>query len=256
MEVLKIKLYQPVACYRKPLSFGVVETFLLPPFSTVKGWIHYTADVKKEFPKKEEFPMKISIHGTFRTVGYQLQKFKKFDREREGRPKLIGFSKKYTLVSSPIYVQELFDVNLTIYLSADEELLQKFRENLLIKDFVSLGRREDLALLVEEPKPVKLEPFKAPRFLRIRELTYLTRETAKKLKLSGTYYRLGICYDDNLKKLVGWRYFLKKEDFLLAAPTSRRVREDLDFIYVDPEDGRAVEMVNLEACSGNSGEGH
>ena len=250
MEVLKIKLYQPVACYRKPLSFGVVETFLLPPFSTVKGWIHYTAGVEKEYS------LKVSIHGSFGTVGYQLQKFKKFDREREGRPKLIGFGKKYTLVSSPIYVQELFDVNLTIYLSADEELLQKFRENLLIKDFVSLGRREDLALLVEEPKPVKLEPFKAPRFLRIRELTYLTRETAKKLKLSGTYYRLGICYDDKLKKLVGWRYFLKKEDFLLAAPTSRRVREDLDFIYVDPEDGRAVEMVNLEACSGNSGEGH
>jgi len=248
MEALKIKLYQPVACYRKPLSFGVVETFLLPPFSTVKGWIHYTAGVEKEYF------MKVSIHGSFGTVGYQLQKFKKFDRKREGQPEVPGVGK--TLINSPIYVQELFDVNLTIYLSADKELLQKFRENLLIKDFISLGRREDLALLVEEPEFVKLEPFKAPSFFRIRELTYLTRETAKKLKLSGTYYRLGICYDEKLKELVGWRYFLKKQDFLLTAPTSRRVGADLDFIYVDPEDGRAVEMVNLEACSGNSGEGH
>ncbi len=248
MEVLKIKLYQPVACYRKPLSFGVVETFLLPPFSTIKGWIHYTADVEREHS------MKVSIHGSFGTVGYQLQKFKKFDRKREGQPEVPGFGK--TLISSPIYVQELFDVNLTIYVSADKKLLQKFRENLLIKDFISLGRREDLALLVEEPKPVELVPFKAPRFLRIRELTYLTRETAKKLRLSGTYYRLGICYDEKLKKLVGWRYFLKKEDFLLTAPASRRIGKDLDFIYVDPEDGRAVEMVNLEACSETSGEGN
>ncbi len=248
MEALKIKLYQPVACYRKPLSFGVVETFLLPPFSTVKGWVHYTAGVEKEYS------MKVSIHGRFGTVSYQLQKFKKFDRKRAGQPEVPGFGK--TLISSPIYVQELFDVNLTIYLSADRELLQKFRENLLIKDFISLGRREDLALLVEEPEFVELEPFKAPRFLRIRELTYLTREIAKELKLSGTYYRLGICYDEKLKELVGWRYFLKKKDFLLTAPASRRVREDLDFIYVDPEDGRAVEMVNLEACSETSGEGH
>ncbi len=248
MEALKVKLYQPVACYRKPLSFGVVETFFLPPFSTVKGWVHYTAGVEKEYS------MKVSIHGRFGTVGYQLQKFKKFDRKRAGQPEVPGFGK--TLISSPIYVQELFDVNLTIYVSAAEELLQEFRESLLIKDFISLGRREDLALLVEEPKPVELEPFKAPRFFRIRELTYLTREIARKLKLSGTYYRLGICYDEKLKELVGWRYFLKKQDFLLTAPASRRVREDLDFIYVDPEDGRAVEMVNLEACSGNSGEGH
>ena len=247
MEVLKIKLYQPVACYRKPLSFGVVETFLLPPFSTVKGWIHYTAGVEKEYS------MKVSIHGSFGTVGYQLQKFKKFDRKREGQPEVPGFGK--TLISSPIYVQELFDVNLTIYLSADRELLQKFRENLLIKDFISLGRREDLALLVEEPEFVELEPFKAPRFLRIRELTYLTRETAKKLKLSGTYYRLGICYDEDLKRLVGWRYFVNKRDFLLTNPISRRVTQPLNSVYTDPEDGREVEMVNLEACGETFSEG-
>ena len=242
MEALKLKLYQPVACYRKPLSFGVVETFFLPPFSTVKGWIHYTAGAKKEYP------VSISVHGSFGTVGYQIQKFKKFDRKREGQPELPGFNK--TLVSSPVYVQELYDVYLTVYVSAEEELLSSFCENILLKDFVSLGRKEDIALLIEEPKPIELEPLNSPGFLRIKELTLLTRELAGKLGLSGTFYRLGLCYDEKLKEVTGWRYFLKKRDFLLANPMTRRVNESLSSVYVDPEDGRALEMIPLETCSG------
>ena len=241
MKALKLKLYQPVACYRKPLSFGVVETFLLPPFSTVKGWIHYTAGAQGEYP------LLLSIHGRFETVGYQLQKFKKFDRRREGQPELPGFSK--TLISSPVYVQELHDVYLTFYVAGAEELLSKFLENLLIKDFISIGRKEDTALLIQEPEFVELEPFKGPGFFRIEDLTLLTRETAEKIGLSGTFYRLGLCYDEELKELTGWRYFIKKRDFLIANPTSKRLRENLDSIYVDPEDGRAVEMVELETCS-------
>ncbi len=241
MKALKVKLYQPVACYRKPLSFGVVETFFLPPFSTIKGWVHYTAGAEKEHS------LSVSIHGRFETVGYQLQKFKKFDRKREGQPELPGFSK--TLISSPVYVQELYEVYLTIYIAGDQELLSKFLENLLIKDFISIGRKEDTALLIQEPEFVELEPFKAPRFLRIKDLTLLTRETAEKIGLFGTFYRLGLCYDEELKELTGWRYFRKKRDFLVVNPTSKRLRENPDSIYVDPEDGRAVEMVELETCS-------
>ena len=81
MKSLKLKLYQPFACYRKPLSFGVIDSYWLPPPSTVKGFVHSTAGVRKEFP------LWVSIHGSVGGTSYELQKFKKFDKSRANQPK-------------------------------------------------------------------------------------------------------------------------------------------------------------------------
>ena len=35
MKILKLKLFQETACYKKPFAFKVAETYPLPPYSTV-----------------------------------------------------------------------------------------------------------------------------------------------------------------------------------------------------------------------------
>ncbi len=238
MKVLKVKLYQPFACYRKPNSFGVIESYLLPPPSTVKGWFHHVLGAK------EEYPLFLSIHGSIGGITYELQRLIKFDRKRDDKPFLKGFGK--SLLYSPTYVELLYDVRLTIYISAEEELLRKFSENLLLKDFPSLGRREDLALVEEEPEEVTLEPY-APSFLEFlgtKEWTYFSREAAKKLRISGTYHRLPVSYDPCLKEKLGWRFF-KKRDFLLA-PSGVLLKGSCENVFVDPKEGRVLEMVEIK----------
>jgi len=241
MRALKIKLYQPFACYRKPNSFGVWESYLLPPPPTVKGWFHYVLEAE------EEFPVTLSIHGSVGGITYELQRIFKFDKTgkgREDKPFLEGFRK--TLSCSPIYVELLYDVNLTIYVSAEDRLLKKFSENLLLNDFPSLGRREDLAVLLEEPEEVELEPY-VPSFLEAletKEWCYFTRETAQSLGISGTYWRVGVSYDPYLKEKLGWRFF-KKKDFLLA-PSGELIVKSADNLYVDPTEDRVLEMIELK----------
>ena len=40
MKILKLKLYQETACYKKPFATKVAETYPLPPYSTVIGMFH------------------------------------------------------------------------------------------------------------------------------------------------------------------------------------------------------------------------
>ena len=144
-KAVKLKLYQPFACYRKPFSFSVWDTLPLPPFSTVKGLVHHSAKAQKAYP------IWVSVHGTAEGSTYEIQKLKKFDRKREENPKIPGISK--SLVSTPAFVELLTEVHLTIYLHFPEEsqeLKEKFLDGLLKTDFPALGRREDLAVLEEK----------------------------------------------------------------------------------------------------------
>lgn len=35
MKILRLKLFQESACYKKPFAFKVAETYPLPPYSTI-----------------------------------------------------------------------------------------------------------------------------------------------------------------------------------------------------------------------------
>ena len=238
MKVIKLKFYQPFACYSLPFSFGVVNTYFLPPPSTIKGFVHSTAGAQKDYP------MAISIHGKFKAITYELQQIIKFDQKRENQPLLKGFG-RYSLKERAIrYVELLTEVNLTLYLYFPPEsspLKEAFLKNLLIKEFPSLGRKEDIALLTEEPKEVELQPFKDEAVLE--EFTYFKKETAKELYLTGSIYRLPLSYDGELSKKLGWRYF-KKEDFLLAPPL-QPLEPLVDGLFFDPDEERVIELIAL-----------
>ncbi len=245
MEVLRVKLYQPFACYSLPFSFGVVNTYLLPPPSTIKGFIHSTAGVDRDYP------IGLSIHGKIGGTTYELQKLIKFDRpasksdkRRAGQPKLVGFGK--SLLKSPTYVEVLTDVFLTLYIYFPPEsslLKEAFLVNLLEREFPSLGRAEDLARIVEEPRFVELQPLDDE--LTLKEFSYFRKETARELDLRGALYRLPLSYDGELAEKVGWRFF-KKEDLLLAPP-GQEVEPESENLLCDPDEERAVELIEIPA---------
>jgi len=241
MEVLRLKLYQPFACYSLPFSFGAVNTYFLPPPSTIKGFVHSTAGVD------EDYPIAIAVHGRFGGTTYELQKLIKFDRDRgkkDNRPRLEGFKKR--LERSPVYVEVLTDLSLILYLYFPPEsslLKDKFLERFLEFDFPSLGRKEDFARVDGEPEFVELKPLEEE--LVLKEFSYFRRETAERLGLRGAYYRLPLSYDGELAKKVGWRFF-KKEDFLLAPP-GQEVEPEVDWLLWDPSEERPVELIEVPA---------
>lgn len=57
MKILKLKLFQEVATYKKPYALKVEEVYPLPPYSTVIGFLHNILEVKNG----EKFNFNVSI---------------------------------------------------------------------------------------------------------------------------------------------------------------------------------------------------
>ncbi len=116
MKVLKIKLNQVFANYRKPMSYNYVDTFPLPPFSTIKGWFHNIIEAK------EYYNMSLCIQGNSSSIVQDMQTMIKFDRKRgEGKTLIKDFNSE--LSQTPVYVANIFNIDLNIYLLAEKNLL-------------------------------------------------------------------------------------------------------------------------------------
>jgi len=154
MELLRIKAFQPFTCYRKPFSYGFWDTYPLPPFSTILGWVHW---ILGESDREDKLPMNIGVTGQFESITHDLQTLIKFDRKRnkEGEIVLEDFNK--TLSSTPTYVANVTNIHLRIYLKMEREYLEKFKDQVLQINYPSLGRYEDLMRIdgVDFIKPEK-----------------------------------------------------------------------------------------------------
>ncbi|MDY7220843.1 type I-B CRISPR-associated protein Cas5b [Halalkalibacterium halodurans] len=144
MKVLRLKLYQETACYKKPFAFKVSETYPLPPYSTVKGMLHAALNATSLIP------MRYSIQGKYDTLvtDYQTHYFFKKSKTEEFvlTTAGLGIEREFKdLTSMPIYMHLLYDVELLIHVSAEEEVLHQLKEAILSSDcHLSLGRWEDL----------------------------------------------------------------------------------------------------------------
>ncbi|MBC7320108.1 CRISPR-associated protein Cas5, partial [bacterium] len=67
MKALKIKAYQLLANYRKPMSYNFWDTYPLPSLSTIKGWFHRVIEATSYIP------IHICIQGTPNSIVYDLQ---------------------------------------------------------------------------------------------------------------------------------------------------------------------------------------
>lgn len=178
MELLRVQAYQSFACYRKPFSYGFWDTFPLPPYSTILGWVHWVIEAQ------ERLPIQIGIAGKFESITYDLQTLIKFDRIRKEKEQVVvpGFNK--ALSRSPTYVANVTDVHLRIYLAMEKNYLELFQEKVMLHNYPSLGRYEDL-LRVDDiryvnPTKRRFGNFDPPA--PINYSVYLRPETAK---LSG-----------------------------------------------------------------------
>ncbi len=149
MKILKLKLYQETACYKKPFATKVAETYPLPPYSTVIGMFHKILQAGSG----EYFPMNISIQGSYEGIFSNYQN-------------LMMYKGKDKVTSMPRNVHQLLDVNLIIHVQAEDEIINKIYQNITNgTETFTVGRNEDIVRIdgikifenVNEVKDVKIE---------------------------------------------------------------------------------------------------
>jgi CRISPR-associated protein Cas5t len=215
-EVLRVKIYQPKACYATPLSFKGIETYPLPPYSTVRGMI-YNA-MGRKFRKGDE--MNFSIQGRYSSIYRDYWSAVKFGSQ--------GKEKK------PIEVPTLHDVELIIHIKSNilDEIEEAIRKP---KVYLSLGRWDDLIRIkVDACQRITLETsnlnelFGKP--LVPTHSAYIPKEKAEELGLTGIFYRLNYFYEIN----GDYRVFTHTKDvFYVDAPYV--IEEGV--IYIDRYEG-------------------
>ncbi|KAF2960850.1 type I-B CRISPR-associated protein Cas5b [Fervidobacterium sp. 2310opik-2] len=205
-ELLKIKIYQPFANFRKPFSYGIVDSYPLPPPSTLKGWLHNILGAKDG----KYYKMAVSICGKFNSVVYDIQKIIKFDRlrgEKDNAPVVSEISAR--VVNGIIYVTNFVDVELCIHVNAEKDTLDQIYEN-IYNSYWGLGRKEDLMRIDEvkffEPRKVNYRNYIKGELPEIG--MYLKNSTAEKFMIDGIRFRLNHKYE--IKN--GLRVFTEKKD--------------------------------------------
>lgn len=190
-KAIRLKLFQQLPNYRKPSSFLIRETYPMPPYSSVIGMIHSACGFT------EYHPMKISIHGnnggevsdcvTMYTFGlaFDPQRHQlKVKNSKDGYDGITRGAKSTQLIT---------DVNLCIYIMPEKEsdLDTIFNGLNDPTEFISLGRREDIAR-VDEVKIVELaraeeDVFTSDEYssyVPIKDVLDVTSDT------TGTIYKL------------------------------------------------------------------
>lgn len=193
MKVLKLKLFQETACYKKPFAMKITETYPLPPYSTVSGLIH------KVLGATEYIPLKISIQGTYESIFNNYQ--------------TTYFYKKDSITSMPMNSHMLLNVNLIIHIGADEYILQKIHDNILnFNEYLSLGRKEDL-LRIDDMYFTEIEEFEVDEDneeddyeecelmeFNIKRPIYIPKSKIEDKDILGISYRLNNNYTNDAKK--------------------------------------------------------
>lgn len=180
MKILKLKLFQESACYKKPFSFKVSETYPLPPYSTVIGMFH---KIYGAIPG-EHIPMNISIQGEYESIFSNYQTLRKY--------------KKSEITSMPMNVHQLLNVNLIIHMQAEDDIVDRIYRNIISgTETFTLGRNEDLVRIdsVRIINDVK----KVDEFIPNHNI-YVPLEKIQ--DVNGISYRLNTTYEiqDELRK--------------------------------------------------------
>lgn len=153
MKAIRLKLRQNLVNYKFPTSFQLKETYPLPPYSTVIGMIHNACDYS------EYKAMQISVQGKYHSKVNDLAtryEFKNGMPFEEGRHQLkVG---DYGIAVGVSTIELLTDVELVIHIVPDDQnlLLEIYNAFIKPREFLSLGRREDL-IVIEEVKIVEIK---------------------------------------------------------------------------------------------------
>lgn len=155
-RAVRLKIYQNLVNYKKPTSFQLKESYPLPPPSTIIGMVHFACG----YTHYE--PMRVAVQGSFKSRVYDLYTRYEFAgasyEEARHQLKLASNDGKIYGATRGVATSELLvDVNLIIHICPDEdtkveEIYNAFKSP---KEYISLGRREDL-IRIDEVKIVDL----------------------------------------------------------------------------------------------------
>lgn len=173
MKILKLKLYQETACYKKPFANKVAETYPLPPYSTIIGMFHKILQAKPG----EYFPMNISVQGEYEGIFSNYQNLRMY----KGKDKVTAM---------PRNVHQLLDVNLIIHVQAEDEIIDKIYQNVINgTETFTLGRNEDI-VRIDDIKILK--NVEEVEYEEIENSAYIPEWLDKKVE--GINYRLNTTY--------------------------------------------------------------
>lgn len=151
-QAIRVKILQDMVNYKKPMSFQLKETYPLPPFSTIIGMVHNLCGYT------EYHEMDISVQGKYFSKTNDLAtryEFKNGMSYEAGRHNVkVG---DYGVSQGISTTELLVDVELLIHIvPKNPAILEEIQHALLLpKEYPSLGRREDLAI-IDEVKVVSL----------------------------------------------------------------------------------------------------
>jgi len=164
-RTLFIELFQPFAQYRNPFTFYYAQTFPLPPKSTIIGMLQNAVGDWYGTEFKNNWKLKISVHGGFESVFWNYQQLIKGEltftedgvwintnsemKKRYGkRVYLPLYGDGITAQRTPVYQQELFNGHLYIFIRGDFSFLNKIKNSLNnLKKILYLGRSEDIVFI-------------------------------------------------------------------------------------------------------------
>lgn len=191
MKVLKIKAYQETANYKKPFMLQLNETYPLPPYSTIIGWLHSILNAKKYID------MNISVQGNYDSIYENLQ--------------IMRFYKPNMNTTKPVWRHELYGVNLCVHIMADENVMESIYKDMFKNGFQTLGRNEDL-IRIDDVQFVEANEYEVDlmkydlgspgdnliRSYRLKNNIYLNSDMYKNVR--GIIYKINTYYTNDASK--------------------------------------------------------
>ncbi len=241
MKAIKLIARQTLASYRKPSSMQIKESYPLPPYSTVIGMIHNACGFL------EYVDMNVSIQGSYNSKVNELYtryEFKPgfYDKTRHSIEVTSKEGKSTGLTAGPANVELLTKVELIIHIvPKQEEKIEEIYEGLKKpKEYLSLGRREDL-LVIEKVEKVDIEETILDKDCKLEQDAYVPLDciNAQENEDSddiSTIYKLNKKYGIHLKTNIRFweeqilaRYFSKESTIYKRT----RIKTDgKDFVFL------------------------
>jgi CRISPR-associated protein Cas5t len=176
-KALRVKLFQNTAVYRNPTSSEIIESYPLPPPSTILGLISST--VREQELSETDF--NIAIQGKYQAIFRDYQWYIKYNENKSSN------NKRY-----PVTVNTLIDLTLLLYIYCSaERLKQLFRLFSNPPYFLYLGRAEDI-IKIDEVHVVDVvsASTEEEKEKRLTLNSYIPSTTVEELRLGGVFYRL------------------------------------------------------------------
>ncbi|CUU03332.1 CRISPR-associated protein Cas5t [Candidatus Kryptobacter tengchongensis] len=196
-RIIKLKTFQEKAVFRVPYSMEVIETYPLPPYSTILGLVHNVLSSSTTIND-----INISVQGKYGNLVREFISYHKYEKDKKE-------GKRY-----PIIVTSLIDLELIIHIKMSNE---KLHSKLLCSlsnppYFLYLGRPEDLIIEMKvcESEEIELDPSKTEKGgITLPYNSYIPFEIAQYLELEGIPYLIPSYYQ------------------LLSKPTKKRKPQEI-----------------------------